>query len=60
MVFRRLTHPLQSGDILLLHDGNAARGRGGAPVILEVLPRLLDALSNGGLTPVTLRSALPR
>ncbi len=47
------------GDILLLHDGNAARSRRGQPVILEVLPRLLDALSARGLKPVTLRSALP-
>jgi len=58
-VFQRLANPLQTGDILLLHDGHAARSRSGRPVILEVLPRLLDALSSKGLTPVTLRSALP-
>lgn len=58
-VFRRLATPLQGGDILLLHDGHAARTRSGTPVILEVLPRLLDTLQAGGLTPVTLRSALP-
>jgi len=57
-VYRRLANPLQDGDILLLHDGNAARTRGGTPVILEVLPRLLDALATKGLRPVTLRSAL--
>ena len=57
-VYRRLANPLEDGDILLLHDGNAARGRGGAPVILEVLPRLLDALAAKQLRPVTLRSAL--
>jgi peptidoglycan/xylan/chitin deacetylase (PgdA/CDA1 family) len=57
-VYRRLANPLQDGDILLLHDGNAARGRGGKPVILEVLPRLLDALASIELRPVTLRSAL--
>jgi peptidoglycan/xylan/chitin deacetylase (PgdA/CDA1 family) len=57
-VFRRLAHSLQTGDILLLHDGHAARSRSGKPVILEVLPRLLDALNTQGLTPVTLRSAL--
>ncbi|MGO9931993.1 MAG: polysaccharide deacetylase family protein [Steroidobacteraceae bacterium] len=57
-VYRRLTNPLQGGDILLLHDGNAARGRDGTPVILEVLPRLLDALTLRDLKPVTLRSAL--
>jgi peptidoglycan/xylan/chitin deacetylase (PgdA/CDA1 family) len=57
-VFRRLADPLQGGDILLLHDGNAARGRSGQPVILEVLPRLLDAMAERQLRPVTLRSAL--
>jgi peptidoglycan/xylan/chitin deacetylase (PgdA/CDA1 family) len=57
-VYRRLTTPLRRGDILLLHDGNAARSRSGAPVILEVLPRLLDALAAQRLQPVTLRSAL--
>jgi len=57
-VYRRLANPLQDGDILLLHDGNAARGRGGKPVILEVLPRLLDAVASKQLRPVTLRSAL--
>jgi peptidoglycan-N-acetylglucosamine deacetylase len=57
-VFRRLTGRLQGGDILLLHDGNAARSRAGNPVILEVLPRLLDLLAEKQLRPVTLRSAL--
>jgi peptidoglycan/xylan/chitin deacetylase (PgdA/CDA1 family) len=59
-VYRRLAGPLQSGDILLLHDGNAARSRRGTPVILEVLPRLLDAVAAKQLRTVTLRSALPR
>jgi hypothetical protein len=58
-VYRRLANPLQGGDILLLHDGNAARSRSGKPVILEVLPRLLDALAALQLRPVTLRSAIP-
>jgi peptidoglycan/xylan/chitin deacetylase (PgdA/CDA1 family) len=57
-VYRRLADSLQDGDILLLHDGNAARSSGGKPVILEVLPRLLDALASKQLRPVTLRSAL--
>ncbi len=57
-VYQRLAHPLRGGDILLLHDGNAARGAAGRPVILEVLPRLLDALRAQRLTPVTLRAAL--
>jgi peptidoglycan/xylan/chitin deacetylase (PgdA/CDA1 family) len=59
-VYRRLAIPLHGGDILLLHDGNAARARSGRPVIVEVLPRLLDALVERKLQPVTLRSALPR
>jgi peptidoglycan/xylan/chitin deacetylase (PgdA/CDA1 family) len=57
-VYRRLAGSLHDGDILLLHDGNAARGRSGTPVILEVLPRLLDTLAEQRLRPVTLRSAL--
>ena len=58
-VFRRLSTPLRGRDILLLHDGHAARTRSGSPVILEVLPRLLDALESRKLKPVTLRAALP-
>jgi peptidoglycan/xylan/chitin deacetylase (PgdA/CDA1 family) len=58
-VFRRLASPLKNGDILLLHDGNAARDRSGKPVILEVLPRLLEVVAAKRLQVVTLRSALP-
>ncbi len=58
-VYRRVATPLEAGDILLLHDGNAARSRHGNPVILEVLPRLLDAVASRGLKAVTLNSALP-
>jgi len=57
-VLGKLTRGLGPGDILLLHDGHAARTGNGVPVILEVLPRLLDAVSAAGLTPVTLRAAL--
>ncbi len=57
-VLGKLTSGLHGGEILLLHDGNAARARGGSPIVLEVLPRLLDALAAARLTPVTLRSAL--
>jgi peptidoglycan/xylan/chitin deacetylase (PgdA/CDA1 family) len=59
-VYRRLAAPLRERDILLMHDGHAARGRSGKPIILEVLPRLLDAVGQKNLQPVTLRSALPR
>jgi peptidoglycan/xylan/chitin deacetylase (PgdA/CDA1 family) len=57
-VLRRLTHNLAAGDILLLHDGNAAKSETGAPVILAVLPQLLDELSKRNLKPVTLSDAL--
>jgi peptidoglycan/xylan/chitin deacetylase (PgdA/CDA1 family) len=57
-VYRRLAVPLKAGDILLLHDGNAARDRGGAPVILTVLEQLLETLEQRSLRSVTLRSAL--
>ena len=57
-VYRRVAGPLEAGDILLMHDGNAARSNRGAPVILEVLPRLLDALASRGLATTTLRAAL--
>ena len=56
-VYRRLTRSLEPGDILLLHDGHAARGSLGTPVIVEVLPRLLEALKGRRLEPVTLRAA---
>jgi len=57
-VLGSLTRHLQPRDILLLHDGHAARTSSGTPVILEVLPRLLTAVSAAGLTPVTLCGAL--
>ncbi|MEO7548527.1 MAG: polysaccharide deacetylase family protein [Ramlibacter sp.] len=57
LVLRRLTRGLRAGDILLLHDGNSARTAVGEPVVLSVLPRLLDRLVRAGLKPVTLREA---
>jgi len=57
-VLAKLTRDLQSRDILLLHDGSAARTARGMPVVLEVLPHLLTAFSNAGLRPITLRAAL--
>jgi peptidoglycan/xylan/chitin deacetylase (PgdA/CDA1 family) len=57
-VVRRLTSDLADGDILLLHDGNAARTVAGQPIILTVLPRVLEAAAAIGLKPITLRSAL--
>lgn len=57
-VVRRLTRNLAAGDILLLHDGNAARTEAGQPVILAALPRVLEAAAAAGLKSITLRSAL--
>ena len=57
-VLGALTRALGPGDILLLHDGHAARTAGGTAVVLEVLPRLLAAVRDAGLKPVTLRDAL--
>jgi peptidoglycan/xylan/chitin deacetylase (PgdA/CDA1 family) len=48
-VLARLSRGLAARDILLLHDGHAARTADGTPVILEVLPCLLDTLSKAGL-----------
>jgi peptidoglycan/xylan/chitin deacetylase (PgdA/CDA1 family) len=56
-ILARLTRALGAGDILLLHDGHAARTAAGTPVILEVLPRLLERLAAARLTPLTLRAA---
>jgi peptidoglycan/xylan/chitin deacetylase (PgdA/CDA1 family) len=57
-VLARLLRNLAGGDILMVHDGNAARTAAGTPVILEVLPRMLAAIRAAGLTPVTLRALL--
>ncbi len=57
-VLERLTRRLGDGDILLLHDGNAARTDTGRPVILEVLPRLLETVEFARLQAITLREAL--
>ncbi|WP_230970494.1 polysaccharide deacetylase family protein [Nitrogeniibacter aestuarii] len=56
-VFERLSHALAPGDILLLHDGHAARTADGTPVILPVLERLLETCRAQQLVPVTLEAA---
>jgi peptidoglycan-N-acetylglucosamine deacetylase len=58
-VLARLTRNLAAGDILLLHDGRAARAPDGTPVILAVLPRLLALLASRRLRCVTLSEGLP-
>ena len=58
-VLASLTKGLAAGDILLLHDGNAALAASGKPVVLEVLPGLLRRLEAEGLHAVTLTDAVP-
>lgn len=53
-VHRMLTHNLAAGDILLLHDGHAARTRRGVPVLIETLPLLVQDIRQAGLHTVTL------
>jgi peptidoglycan/xylan/chitin deacetylase (PgdA/CDA1 family) len=52
--YRRLTLGLSAGDILLMHDGRAATAPSGRKMVLEVLPRLLDALRAQGLMSIKL------
>lgn len=54
----RLRRGLGPGDVLLLHDGRAARTGQGGPVVLAVLPGLLAALEGQGLRSVTLRTGV--
>ena len=56
-VLARLTRDLGPGDILLLHDHNAALARSGQRVVLEVLPALLQRFNQDGLHTVTLPEA---
>ena len=57
-VHQRLAQHLGAGDIVLMHDGHAARTPAGEPVILVVLPRLLQTITERQLHPVTLTQAL--
>lgn len=57
-VAAKLTTGLAAGDILLMHDGNSAPTRAGRPVVLEALPRVLEAARAKGLRPVALHQAL--
>ena len=53
-VLHRLIRGLAAGDVLLLHDGSCTRTRNGEPIVLVVLPRLLQHLAQLGLRPVSL------
>ncbi|MCY1540596.1 Bifunctional xylanase/deacetylase [compost metagenome] len=57
-VHQRLARHLGAGDIVLMHDGHCARTPTGEPVVLAVLPRLLQTIAERQLHPVTLTQAL--
>ncbi|CAN0623535.1 peptidoglycan-N-acetylglucosamine deacetylase [Burkholderia multivorans] len=57
-VAQRLLHGLAPRDILLVHDGNAARDTHGEPVVLDVLQAVLRAAADAGLQCATLRAAI--
>lgn len=57
-VAQRLRRGLAVGDILLLHDGSSASDSQGAPVVLDALERILDALNKQGLQSEALHIAL--
>ena len=53
-VLNRLIRGLAAGDVLLLHDGSCTRTRNGEPLVVAVLPLLLEHLAKRGLRPVSL------
>jgi peptidoglycan/xylan/chitin deacetylase (PgdA/CDA1 family) len=57
-VLQRLVRTLAAGDILLLHDRGSAVTAGGKPVVLEVLPVLLQEIRHKDLNAVTLPRAV--
>jgi peptidoglycan-N-acetylglucosamine deacetylase len=56
-VLQRLARGLIAGDVLVLHDGARTRTDAGEPVVLAVLPALLDQMAARGLTSVSLPTA---
>jgi peptidoglycan/xylan/chitin deacetylase (PgdA/CDA1 family) len=56
-VQQRLLDNLAARDILLVHDGNAATAANGQPVLLSVLPHVVEAARQQGLRFITLRQA---
>jgi peptidoglycan-N-acetylglucosamine deacetylase len=57
-ITRRLLDGLAPRDILLVHDGHAARNARGEPVVLDVLPALMRAAAERELQWTTLRDCL--
>ncbi|HTH59491.1 MAG TPA: polysaccharide deacetylase family protein [Paraburkholderia sp.] len=58
VVTRRLVRGLAARDILLVHDGHAARDMRGEPIVLDALPAVLRAAADAGLRFTTLRAAI--
>ena len=56
-VLQRLTRGLAAGDVLLLHDSSHARTGARMPLVLAVLPALLEQLAARGLKSVSLPTA---
>ncbi len=56
-ILESLTRDLTAGDVLVLHDGTRARTTEGVPVVLAVLPRLLEHLATHRLKSVALPAA---
>ena len=57
-VLARLAAGLTAGDILLLHDGRMGRRGAPPPMVLEVLPALLQRLAGAELRGVSLSAGL--
>jgi peptidoglycan/xylan/chitin deacetylase (PgdA/CDA1 family) len=55
VVLERLSDGLAAGDILLMHDRRSVHGE---PIVLTVLPALLEKLSAAGLKSVSLTMAM--
>jgi peptidoglycan-N-acetylglucosamine deacetylase len=58
VVSQRLLRGLAARDILLLHDGHPARDARNEPVVLNVLPTVLEAAAAVQLRCTTLRAAI--
>lgn len=58
IVAERLLRGLAARDILLLHDGHAARDRRSRPIMLDALDKVLRAAADARLRCTTLRAAL--
>ncbi len=56
-MLRRLKKGIAAGNIILLHDGNAARTHEGVALSVACLPGFLKSIADVGLTTVTLNEA---